>query len=406
MGGAVDRIRRERLRRAQRLWRHDGLKPGVIAIYTQWLHRFEQDCERHSIDPDAALTRGSVQRFAVRYARRRSARLRTTWHAADVALHAWSRASTLLGFPVPVWTAAKPKPVLSPLLTAFAVHQRAERGLRPISIAKQCAQAAAFVEFLRRRHRRIARVHLADIDAFVVAQRQRCAVTTVADACSGLRGFIRFLHATGRIPVDLSTSIQRPCLRRGARPPRALPWSSVLRLLQAVDRRTRVGRRDYAVLLLLTTYGMGASEVASIDVDDIDWQRSTLRLTRPKTGVSTVLPLLPAVARALVMYLRRARPRSATTRRLFVGMTGLHQPWTSSSVVRHIIRKHARVAGLPLEGLGGHSLRHSHATRQVNAGAPPAVVSSILGHRSPGALSTYARVALDRLRTVALPVPT
>jgi integrase len=155
----------------------------------------------------------------------------------------------------------------------------------------------------------------------------------------------------------------------------------------------------------MATYGMGAAEVSAIRLEDVDWRAGTLRLIRPKTGVPIVLPLLAPVARALSAYVCHSRPRSAPTRHLFVGMTGYHQPLATSSAARHIVRKHARAAGLPLDGIGSHTLRHSHATRQVNEGVSLKVVGDILGHRSPAVTSRYVRVAIDRLREVALPVP-
>jgi integrase len=396
----------KRMARVHAVWRDDGVKASSITVYSQWVRRFLHDCAARGRSSDGELTLDGVRRFATRYARRRAVDLRVTSRAATVAVHTWARASSTLGYQLPRWCAAPVAKRQSGLLKAFTDHQRQHRGVREVSIAKQCDHVAAFLAFLRRRHRLIRCVRLTDIDAFVIARRRRYALTVVADTCSSLRAFLRFLHATGRMRSELASAVQAPCIRRGARLPRALPWPSVIRLLRAIDRGSRVGRRDYALVLLMATYGMGAGEVTSITLDDLDWQHGTLRVQRPKTGVPIVLPLLPAVARALVAYLRRGRPRSTPCRRLFVSMTGAHAALTSSSAVRHIVQKHARSAGLPHNGLGSHTLRHSHATRQINAGAPVPVVSDILGHRSPAVLSTYARVALDRLRAMALPVPT
>jgi len=376
-----------------------------VSVYSQWARRFEADCARRGVCSDDQLTREAVGRFAVRYARRRGIARPAARCGADSALHAWSRGLALLGYGVPTWTAPRPAAVLPPLLAEFAGHQRRHRGICERSISKQCAQVAAFLAFLRRRYRRLAAVRIADIDSFVLEQRRRYCAVVVADCCSGVRAFLRFLHATGQVRSDLAPAVQGPRVRWGARPPRALPWPSVVRLLGSVGRMSRVGKRDYALLLLMATYGMGAAEVSAIRLEDVDWRAGTLRVIRPKTGVPIVLPLLAPVARALSAYLRHSRPLSAPTRHLFVGMTGYHLPLATSSAVRHVVRKHARAAGLPLDGIGSHTLRHSHATRQVNEGASLKVVGDILGHRSPAVTSRYVRVAIDRLREVALPVP-
>lgn len=317
---------RTRLLRVRAFWRRDGFKASVVSAYSLWVRRFELDCARRGLSPDTQLTREAVWRFATRYARRRGIDWRCTRCTAVPALHGWSRGLAFLGYGVPLWSAPRSAPVVPAVVAEFADHQRRHRGIREISIAKQCHYAAAFLAFLCRRHRRLASVRIADVDAFIMERRRRYCLGVVANVCSSVRAFLRFLHATGRARFDLASAIQAPCVRRGARPVRGLPWSWVVRLLRSVKRTSRVGRRDYALLLLMATYGMGASEVSSICLDDIDWHAGTLRVTRPKTGVPIILPLLAAVARALAAYLRHSRPHSAPTRHLFVGMRGYHQP--------------------------------------------------------------------------------
>ena len=229
--------------------------------------------------------------------------------------------------------------------------------------------------------------------------------TTLADICSSLRGFLRFLHATERLAVDLAPSVMAPIVRRGERPLRALPWDDVRRILSSIDRSTTGGRRDYALLLLMSVYGMGAGEVIRLSLDDINWRGAILHVTRPKTGVKIQLPLLPAVARVLVTYLRHGRPQHAGTRHLFVSLQSPHGPLTSSSAVRHIIHQHARSAGVSASYLGAHVLRHTHACRELEQGVPPKLIGDILGHRRPESTSAYLRVATGRLREVALPLP-
>jgi site-specific recombinase XerD len=386
-----------------RYWRANGLTSGSIAIYVRWVKRFYQSSNTVG-SADACLTREKVVAFAKSYAM--EAGTRTSVTSACVALHSWSLALSALGHAVPSWQTVCGAPqVLNPLAADFCDYQRQHRGIREASITKQVRHVQVFLRFLRRRRRSLSAITLRDVDAFVEAHRKHHALTGVADACSSVRAFLRFLHATERISEDLSQSVMAPVIRRNARPPRALPWSDVRRILRAIDRSTRTGRRDYALLLLMATYGMGAGEAIRLKLDDIDWQHGTFRVTRPKTGVSMKLPLLSPVARALIAYLRRGRPQPTSSREVFVLAKAPYTALTSSSAVRHILLKHANTAGVSAPYLGSHSLRHSHATRQVNQGAPPKVVSDILGHRCPESISAYARVALDRLRELALEVP-
>lgn len=389
-----------------RYWRSNRLKNGSIAVYVRWVRRFQGYHAQGKHLAEQRLTRDSVMNFVSDYARTRGLDPGCARGAACVALHAWSMALAALGYEVPAWApAARPAVRRDSLLVEFAEHQRRHRGTTEGTIAKQLDHAAAFLAFLHRRRRHLDRVELCDVDAFVVLSRQCYARTTVADMCSSLRAFLRFLCATHRLQFDLAPSVAAPVIRRGARLPRALPWSAVARILRSVDRSTRSGRRDLALLLLMATYGMGAAEAITLKLGDIDWRAGTLRVTRPKTGVPILLPLLPPVARALVAYLRHGRPPVSCASNVFLSTKAPYGPLTASSAVRHILVKHARAEGISASYLGAHVLRHSHATRQINEGAPPKVVADILGHRRPESTSVYVRVALDRLRQVALQVP-
>jgi integrase len=184
-----------------------------------------------------------------------------------------------------------------------------------------------------------------------------------------------------------------------------LPWKDVQRLLRSVDTSTPRGLRDYALLLMMSTYGFGAGEAIRLQFQDIDWTVGAIRVMRPKTGVAFTLPLLPAVAKALAFYLRDGRPPNTPTRYLFVQMRMPFSPLSASSAVRHILVKHARVAGLDAPYLGSHVLRHSNAARQVDLGVRPRVLSDLLGHRDPESISAYVRIATETLRDVSLPVP-
>jgi integrase len=179
----------------------------------------------------------------------------------------------------------------------------------------------------------------------------------------------------------------------------------VQRILRVIDRSTPCGKRDYALFLLMSMYGLGAGEIIGLTLDDIDWRAATLRVVRPKTRVEFALPLLPAVARALVNYLRHGRPIHARTRHLFVRMKVPHRPLSSAAAVRHRLVEHAREAGVSAPYLGSHVLRHTHAARQMELGTSPKLIGDILGHRDPESISVYLRVATERLRRMALPVP-
>jgi len=246
-------------------------------------------------------------------------------------------------------------------------------------------------------------VTLVDIDGFIRKSAERLSKAKVADLCSSLRAFLKFLHAIGRLRTDLVRGVMAPRFRVSERAPRTLPWQDVRRILHAIRLSEPPGKRDYAILLLLATYGLGAAEVLALRLEHLDWQTGILRAWRPKTKVRIELPLLPAVARALTSYLRWERP-PAKIARLFLSERMPYEPITSGAI-RHRIRLYAGQAGVAAKVIGAHAFRHSHASRQVDAGANLKVISEILGHRSSSSTSVYIRVALKRLRGVGLPVP-
>ena len=142
-----------------------------------------------------------------------------------------------------------------------------------------------------------------------------------------------------------------------------------------------------------------------LQLQDIDWNASTLHVTRPKTGVSFILPLLAPVAKVLARYLRHGRPPHTPTRHVFVQMRMPFGALTASSAVRHMLVKHAKVAGIQATYLGSHVLRHSNAARQLDVGTRARILSDLLGHRDSESVSAYVRIATESLREISLPVP-
>ena len=171
-------------------------------------------------------------------------------------------------------------------------------------------------------------------------------------------------------------------------------------MLEHVDRRTAAGKRDYAILLLLVTYGLRAREVAALTLDDLDWKRDRLRIPEWKAGHSTAYPLSPTVGTALVDYLQHGRP-STTERHVFFRVLAPRAPLTTHAVASRAAYYLNR-AGVVGPRLGSHTLRHTCVQRLVDADIPFAVIGQYVGHRAPESTETYAKVATAALREVAL----
>jgi integrase/recombinase XerD len=389
------------------LWRKGHLSPGTIVIYLQWVRRFRAYCERRKIVEIEHLTAAGVRRFSRSYIGPRLKRRGSAQSSRDVArnaLHAWACALQALGTVLPPWRDKYTPPSLPPLLNEYCHYRRAHNGVSERTLVRDLETARGFIEELRGRTKPIERTTLTDVDAFVQKLATRLSKRTVADTCSSLRAFFRFLQMTGRLAVDLASGVIAPRFRIDERPPRTLPWKDVQRILRSISPSKAPGKRDFAIVLLLATYGLGAAEVLGLRLEDLDWQAGILRARRPKTNVPIELPLLPPVAKALSAYLRWERPPARSIQHVFLRKNMPYEPMTSGAI-RHRIRHYARLGGITTEPLGAHAFRHSHASRQIDTGANIKVVSEILGHRSSSSTSVYVRVALRCLRTVGLPVP-
>ena len=391
----------------ERIWRENRcLTRASIQAYEYRVNDFINYCRDRNLLEKQQLTRAGVTVFACWYARSYKLDFKDVFDRMHAALSTWATARRTLGEALPQW-APVPDPLaaLSPMLREFAEHLREHRGSPPGTIHTKIEHIKKLLSFLRTRRRDPRRVQLPDIDAFLIKCRERYARATAADIGCSIRSFMRFLVASGRMTKDLAPSIVGPIVRPAERPHRTLPWEDVQRILRSVDRSTRCGRRDYAVLLMMSAYGLGAGEIIRLMLDDIDWQAATIRVHRPKTGAEFLLPLLPAVARALAAYLRHGRPIHAQTRNVFITLRAPHKALACSVTVRHILHTQAQRAGVSAPFLGTHVLRHTHACRHLELGTKTKLIGDILGHRNPESTSAYLRVSVEGLRQMALPVP-
>jgi integrase/recombinase XerD len=389
-----------------RVWRDDRcIRASSAQQYLQWVNRFRGYCLALRLVEGAELTRDGAKRFLAWYSR--SHKINTTYlGVASSALRALRRVHEVMGRQVLPWRPTKQRrPPSTAVLRDYVTHLGQHLGNPEVTVRKKLKQVGKLFDFLGRSGKCRRQLSLPDIDAFLIEYANHYARSTTADIASTVRCFARFLLVSGRIRADLASAVISPVQPRFERPQRALPWEDVQCLLRAVDTSTASGLRDHAMLLLMSTYGLGAGEVIGLRLQDIDWNAGTLRMSRPKTGVNFVLPLLSPVAKVLARYLRHGRPSSTPTRHVFVQMKVPFGALTSSSAVRHLLIKHARAAGIHAPYLGSHVLRHSNAARQLDVGTKARVLSDLLGHRDPDSVSAYVRIATQSLREVSLPVP-
>lgn len=241
----------------------------------------------------------------------------------------------------------------------------------------------------------------ADVTAFVLASCPGRAVGSAKLIVCALRSLLGWLHLTGQVPVWLVTAVPSVAGWRLSGLPKGLEPEQLRRLLASCDRCTPTGRRDYAIMLVLSRLGLRAGEVARLGLADIDWRRGEITIMG-KGNRAERLPLPADVGAAIAAYLRHGRPATAEGRSVFVRVHAPHRALTSGGVTM-VVFDAAQRAGLGK--MHAHRLRHTAATAMLRAGAPLGQVGQVLRHRSPLTTAIYAKLDRDALVVLARPWP-
>jgi integrase/recombinase XerD len=243
----------------------------------------------------------------------------------------------------------------------------------------------------------------ADITGFVRRRAATIKSKRVQLMTTALRSFLRFGRYRGDIDKDLAACVPAVANWKLSTIPRALPPAHVERVLASIDRKTALGRRDYAILLTLARLGLRASEIRMLTLEDLEWQEGLITV-RGKAGRYSQLPMPADVGAAIADYLRNGRP-TATSRCVFLRakapVGGLQGQSAIGSMVRHALGR----AGINAPRKGAHQFRHALACQMLQQGASLSEIGELLRHRSPQTTAIYAKVDMVSLATLALPWP-
>lgn len=283
----------------------------------------------------------------------------------------------------------------------FFPYLARERGLSKASVVQYEHHLRCFEAYLEQIELlSLGELSPAVLSGYITNRSQGLGKGSVHRLCSVLKIFLRYLHRDGLTRRDLSPCIEPPRQYRHANIPRSITWAEVSRLLESIDRRGAVGKRDYAILLLLVTYGLRAREVAALRVEDIDWRRERLHVPGRKAGHSTTFPLSPIVGEAIVYYLKEARPPSPE-RALFLRAMAPHSSVTHGAISL-VARRAIRKAGIDVPRPGSHTLRHTCVQRLVDSRVSLKTIGDYMGHRTAVATGVYAKIDVEALREIAL----
>ena len=283
------------------------------------------------------------------------------------------------------------------------------RGLAPITTADRCAEAHRFLTWLHRRHGRngIAALTLGVVEDHLKHRAGSLRRRSLNGVATMVRSFLRWLCWTGQTSSDFSSAVIIPSLYKFESVPSALQAEHVKKVLDVTRRdRTPKGIRDYAILLLLSTYGLRAGEIATLRVDDIDWRKEVIRIRHSKTATTSYIPLLPKPGEALLKYLQKSRPVTSL-REVFLRCRAPYRSFKKGSSLYGLVRHRLETAGVISSGKRGpHAFRHARAVSMLRAAVSVKHIGDLLGHRAADSTLIYLKLATEDLRAVALEIPT
>lgn len=301
---------------------------------------------------------------------------------------------------IPVREAEDPRAVKGheETLTAYERFLRDDRGLRARTVQNYVEHASRLCQ--SRLDRRIEAWDELTADALYEHLRRQAHElrhSSLRVAETALRSFFRFLRLTERTRKELDAFLIRYRDYSLSRVPRPVSLDDMQRIFDDVKTDTPCNIRDRAILLLLALYGLRVGEVARLRMEDVRWSSEQIVIRQRKAGRDLVLPLHPAVGRALLQYVETSRPRGTPYREVFITRRFPH-PYRCGAFLADLLRHRLRKLGADTHP---HAFRHAFATRLINNDCPPEWIQILLGHRSFASTMIYAKVDLAHLREVA-----
>ena len=300
-----------------------------------------------------------------------------------------------------VMTAAVAAPADPVLLVAFRRWMQQQRGSCDCTLE---GYNRPILDLLNHLGEDPARFDAKSLRQFILQKSQQRGLSSAQQCTKALRAFCRFLSAQGLCARELVAAIPRIAGWRLSSLPRYLPPEEVERILTASKIDSSVGRRDYAILLMLARLGLRAGDIVQLHLTDIDWEAGWI-VVSGKSRRQTRLPLTQELGDALVAYLQDGRPATEATA-VFVRA---HAPFCAlgySNAVSHIVGRALQRAGVIRPSRGAaHLLRHSLATSLLRHGASLQDIADILRHRSVTTTQIYAKVDVNALQQIAQPWP-
>lgn len=294
------------------------------------------------------------------------------------------------------------------VIATFAAYLRQEQALSDKTLIQYCPFAERFLsEQFGNRPIELATLRAADVIAFVKRQAAHLSPARAKAATTALRSFFRYLRCRGEIQVDLVAAVPTVPNWSMTGIPRAIAPEHLRAVFAHCPRDTPVGRRDYAILMLLARLGLRSSEIVSLTLDSIDWEAGSIEVDGKGAGKgkqTASLPLPGDVGEAIADYLQHGRPINSS-RALFLRACAPIRGLGASPTVGTIVGAAIRRAGIQTQHCGTHQFRHALASDMLRHGATLTEIGSVLRHRHAKTTGIYAKVDFAALRPISLPWP-
>ena len=295
-------------------------------------------------------------------------------------------------------------PAMKKPLCDYEIYGRDRLYLRPSTLSLRIRELAIFLGFLGSRNlETFDELQPADLSAFVI-WRPHLRPKTIARILSDVRSFLKFLTLKGVLQRDFSAVLPTIRVPQDAAIPSVWDPELLARLLNAVDRSSPRGKRDYAILLLACRLGLRLGDIRALRLENLNWEAAIIDIIQSKTGAPLQLPLTEEVGEALIDYLRAGRPQTER-REVFLKLTPPFAPFSENNNLYQIVTHWRELAGIAFRSKhrhGLHSLRHTLATELLRAETPFHVISEILGHATTTSTLIYAKADVEALRSAAL----
>ncbi len=299
-----------------------------------------------------------------------------------------------------------PQEIYQPLLNAYLLWMHQHQHVADGTLQLRSHSIAQFLQWLgsEATPKGLSRLTAKRIETFFLNYAQHKGRSARRSMQSTLRTFLRFCLHQGYIEQPLHRTV--PTLRtyKLATVPRGLTEPQAQQVLRCIQRNSHAGRRDYAILQMLYTYGARGAQVRALRLEDIDWTQNQILFKAVKNGKDSRLPLTSPVGESLLDYLRNARPPYSYPQ-VFLTCRAPYHPLPCSTALSAIVERHIRAAGIQLSSKGAHAFRHCFATRMLQQGHSLKAVADVLGHRHLSTTFIYTKVDFNALKQVALEWP-